>query len=152
MTDFVNYTKGDIVKVKIGENLKARAFLDSGAEVCLLMEKYVKLLEGSGLYQRVHWPLTAILADFSVVTYRILLISMPGILLFRGPLYMAYNSSGVLFESGVLFFRAVLFELILTHGLTHGSTFKKSSLSSNSKLVFFSIHCIYFLIESYLRA
>ncbi|MCP3684631.1 MAG: retroviral-like aspartic protease [bacterium] len=49
--------------------MKARAFLDSGAQVCLLMERFAKLLEGSGLYQRVHWPLTATLADFSVVTY-----------------------------------------------------------------------------------
>ncbi|MCP3686062.1 MAG: retroviral-like aspartic protease, partial [bacterium] len=68
VTNFVN-TKGDIVKVKIGEDLKARAFLDSGAQVCLLTEKYAKLLEGSGLYTRVHWPLPAILADFSIVTY-----------------------------------------------------------------------------------
>ncbi|MCP3682074.1 MAG: hypothetical protein GY861_05225 [bacterium] len=68
VTNFAN-TKGDIVKVKIRENLKARSFLDSGAQVCLLMEKYAKLLEGSGLYQRVHWPLTTTLPDFSVVTY-----------------------------------------------------------------------------------
>ncbi len=36
--------------------------------------------------------------------YRILSINTPGVLFFCGPLYMAYYSSGVLFESGVLFF------------------------------------------------
>ncbi len=57
------------MKVKVGEDLKARAFLDSGAQVCLMTEKYAELLEESGLYQRVHWPLTATLADSSIAVY-----------------------------------------------------------------------------------
>ncbi len=40
--------------------------------------------------------------------YRILSISTPGVLFFRGPLYMAYYSSGVQFESGILFFRGLM--------------------------------------------
>ncbi len=53
-------SKSDIIKVKVSENLSARAFLDSVAQVSLVTGEYASLLEKNGTFQRV---------CFSVFTY-----------------------------------------------------------------------------------
>ncbi len=44
-------TKSDIVKVKAGENLSARAFLGSGAQVSFITEEQADLLEKTRTFQ-----------------------------------------------------------------------------------------------------
>ncbi len=85
LTNSVNM-KNNIVKVKMGGNIKARAFLDLGAQIDLIMERHAKLLEETGLYYSP--SLTVTMADFSITTFAYYMPQIP--VVFEAPSFVGF--------------------------------------------------------------